>query len=55
MDCKSQINMSATKTMNRQEKEKVRCVFCNSLSHNMDNCNSTFNGVRKSLDQVGAF
>jgi hypothetical protein len=45
--------MSATKakaTARAKEKEKVRCVFCNSLSHHMDNCNSTFNGKRKSLD-----
>jgi hypothetical protein len=28
----------------------VRCMFCNSLSHKMDNCNSTFNGNRKLLD-----
>jgi hypothetical protein len=29
---------------------RVRCVFCNSQSHKMDDCNSTFNGNRKSLD-----
>ena len=32
------------------KKEKVRCVFCNSLSHNKENCNSNFNGRRKDLD-----
>ena len=50
MDCKSQINMSAKKTM-KKEKEKVRCVFCNSLSHKKENCNSTLNGRRNHLDQ----
>ena len=30
---------------------RVRCVFCNSLSHKMENCNSNFNCKRKSLDQ----
>ena len=33
------------------KKEKVRCVFCNSLSHNKENCNSNFNGRRKELDE----
>ena len=33
------------------KKEKVRCVFCNSLSHKKENCNSSFNGRRNYLDQ----
>jgi hypothetical protein len=33
------------------KKEKVRCVFCNSLSHKMEKCNSTLNGRRNHLDQ----
>ena len=36
--------------MNKRAAERVRCVFCNSLSHKMDNCNSTFNGRREHLD-----
>ena len=39
----------------KQSLASVRCVFCNSLSHNMDNCNSTFNGKRKSLDEGWCF
>ena len=42
--------MSAKKTM-KKEKEKVICVFCNSLSHKKENCNSTFNGRRNHLDK----
>ena len=30
---------------------RVRCVFCNSLSHKMEKCNSNFNGRRKELDE----
>ena len=48
MDRKDQINMSAKKTM-KKEKEKVRCVFCNSLSHKKEKCNSSFNGRREHL------
>jgi len=33
------------------KKEKVRCVFCNSLSHKMEHCNSTFNGRKEHLDK----
>lgn len=33
------------------KKERVRCVFCNSLSHKMEKCNSTFNGRREHLDK----
>jgi hypothetical protein len=33
------------------KKEKVRCVFCNSLSHKMEHCNSTFNGRKEYLDK----
>ena len=33
-----------------QSLTSVRCVFCNSLSHKMDNCNSSFNGRRELLD-----
>jgi hypothetical protein len=29
----------------------TRCVFCNSLSHKMTNCNSNMNGRREYLDQ----
>lgn len=31
-------------------KEKVRCVFCNSSSHKMEQCNSNFNGRRQFLN-----
>jgi hypothetical protein len=34
---------------------RVRCVFCNSLSHKMEKCNSNFNGHRKSLDKGWCF
>ena len=54
MDLIVNIN-NANKVNNRQEKEKVRCVFCNSLSHKMDNCNSTFNGSVESLDNGWCF
>ena len=42
-------------TMNKRAAVRVRCVFCNSLSHHMDNCNSNFNGKRKSLDNGWCF
>lgn len=41
-------------TMNKVKatnKEKVRCVFCNSLSHKMERCNSNMNGRREHLDE----
>lgn len=41
-------------TMNKVKatnKEKVRCVFCNSLSHKMERCNSNMNGRKKHLDK----
>ena len=40
-------------TMNKRAAaaERVRCVFCNSLSHKMEKCNSNFNGRRKELDE----
>lgn len=41
--------------MNKRAAVRVRCVFCNSLSHHMDNCNSTFNGRRGSLDKGWCF
>ena len=54
MDYKGQTNMRVKKTM-KKEKEKVRCVFCNSLSHKMEKCNSNFNGRRDSLDKGWCF
>ena len=37
--------------MNKRAAERVRCVFCNSLSHKMEKCNSNFNGRRKEIDE----
>ena len=37
--------------MNKRAAERVRCVFCNSLSHKMEQCNSNFNGRRKEIDE----
>jgi hypothetical protein len=37
--------------MNRKKAQVERCVFCNSLSHKMENCNSNMNGRREYLDQ----
>ena len=38
-------------TMNSKTPPVERCVFCNSLSHKMNYCNSNMNGRRKYLDQ----
>lgn len=42
--------LTMNKTRSVTKKEKVRCIFCNSLSHKMEHCNSTFNGRRESLE-----
>ena len=47
--------LNAMKKEKATKKEKVRCVFCNSVSHKMDNCNSTFNGRRELLDSGWCF
>jgi hypothetical protein len=41
--------------MNKRAAVRVRCVFCNSLSHKMEKCNSSFNGNRKTLDDGWSF
>ena len=46
--------MNKVKATNQEKvirKEKVRCVFCNSSSHKMEQCNSNFNGRRQHLNQ----
>lgn len=45
--------MNKVKATNQEKvirKEKVRCVFCNSASHKMEQCNSNFNGRRQFLN-----
>ena len=41
--------------MNCKKPDTVRCVFCNSASHKMKNCNSNFNGKRESLEKGWCF
>lgn len=43
--------VNTIKEKKKTNKEKVRCVFCNSLSHKMERCNSNFNGRKEHLDK----
>ena len=41
--------------MNSKNQRAERCVFCNSLSHKMERCNSNMNGRREYLNKGSDF